>query len=152
MQVVSGPSGNRQADARRHRAPGLPFSDSENAMALPHAQLLDVIDVRPLGPGLLDAVSTSLLKSDRLQLLHLVLPARRNLPQHHVDDECAIHCLEGDVEVELPSGVRRLGPGQLVVLPAGQPYSLGARVDSAVLMTLLLQHGDAGDGGGGDAA
>ena len=121
-------------------------------MALPHAQLLDVVDISPLGLALHDAVSTSLLKSDRLQLLHLVLPARRNLPQHHVDDECTIHCLEGDIEVELPSGVRRLGPGQLVVLPARQPYSLGARVDSAVLMTLLLNHGDAGDGGGRDAA
>jgi len=117
-------------------------------MALPHAQLLDVVDIRPLGPALHDAVSTSLLKTDRLQLLHLVLPARRNLPQHHVGDECILHCLEGDVEVEMPGGVRRLGPGQLVVLPAGQPYSLGARVDSAVLMTLLLHHGDAGDGGG----
>jgi quercetin dioxygenase-like cupin family protein len=123
----------------------------ENAMALPHAQPLDVIDIRPLGLALHDAVSTSLLKTDRLQLLHLVLPARRNLPQHHVADECTLHCLEGDVEVEMPGGVRRLGPGQLVVLPAGQPYSLGARVDSAVLMTLLLQHGDAGDGGGGEA-
>ena len=113
---------------------------------------VDVIDIGPLGQALHGAVSTSLIKTDRLQLLHLVLPARRNLPQHHVDDECTIHCLEGDVEVAMPSGVRRLGPGQLVVLPAGQPYSLGVRVDSAVLMTLLLRRGDAGDGGGRDAA
>jgi quercetin dioxygenase-like cupin family protein len=119
-------------------------------MALPHARPLDVIDIRPLGPALHDAVSTSLLKTQRLQLLHLVLPARRDLPQHHVDDECTIHCLEGDVEVQMPSGVRRLAPSQLVVMPAGQPYSLSARVDSAVLMTLLLRHGDAGDGGGRD--
>jgi quercetin dioxygenase-like cupin family protein len=117
-------------------------------MALPHAQPLDVIDIGPLGPKLHEAVSTSLLKTDRLQLLHLVLPARRDVPQHHVDDECTIHCLEGDVEVAMPLGVRRLAPGQLVVLPAGQPYSLSARADSAVLMTLLLRHGDAGDGGG----
>jgi len=146
-----GDAGNRRAEAMSPRAPGLLAGVRENAMALPHAQPLDVIDIRPLGAALHDAVSTSLLKTDRLQLLHLVLPARRNLPQHHVDDECALHCLEGDVEVEMPGGVRRLGPGQLVVLPARQPFSLGARVDSALLMTLLLQHGDAGDGGGRDA-
>jgi len=121
-------------------------------MALPHAHLLDIIDIGPLGSALRDAVSTSLIKTERVQLLHLVLPARRNLPQHHVGDECTIHCLEGDVEVETPAGVRRLGPGQLVVLPAGHPYSLGARIDSAVLMTLLLHHGDAGDSRGHDAA
>lgn len=117
-------------------------------MALPHAHPLDVIRIGPLGAALRDAVSTSLLKSARIQLLHLVLPARRDIPEHHVDDECTIHCLEGDVEVLMPGGTRRLGPGQLVVLPARQPYSLSAGVDSAVLMTLLLSDGDAGDDGG----
>ena len=120
-------------------------------MALPHAHLLDIIDIGPLGSALRDAVSTSLIKTERVQLLHLVLPARRNLPQHHVGDECTIHCLEGDVEVVMPSGNRRLGPGQLVVLPGGQQHSLSARADSAVLMTLLLRNGDAGDGGGAGA-
>lgn len=117
-------------------------------MALPHAQALDVIRVAPLGDALKSAVSTSLLKTDRLQLLHLVLPARRDQPEHQVDDECTVHCLEGDVEVQMPGGTRRLGPGQLVVLPARQKHSLSARVDSAVLVTLLLRDGDAGDNGG----
>ena len=48
-------------------------------MALPHAHPLDVIDIRPLGPALHDSVSTSLIKTDRIQLLHLVLPARREI-------------------------------------------------------------------------
>ena len=117
-------------------------------MALSHARPLDVVSVRPLGPALAGAVSTSLLKTERLQLLHLVLPAHHDQPEHHVDDECTIHCLEGEVEVVMPGGTRRLGPGSLVVLPARQPYSLRARADSAVLMTLLLHRGDAGDGGG----
>lgn len=112
-------------------------------MAMPHAHLLDVIDVKPLGDALIDAFSTSLLKTERLQLLHLVLPARYDLPEHQVDDECTIHCIEGDVEVVMPGGVRRLGPSQMVVLPAGQPHGLRAREDSAVLVTLLLQDGDA---------
>jgi quercetin dioxygenase-like cupin family protein len=120
-------------------------------MALPHAQPLDVISISPLGPELKDAVSTSLLRTERIQLLHMVLRARRDSPPHHVDNECVLHCLEGDVEVHMGSGVRRLAPGQLIVLPAGQVHSLSARVDSAVLMTLLLDKGDAGDDGGRDA-
>lgn len=118
-------------------------------MALPHAGLFDVIDVAPLGPALAGARSTSLVKTARLQLQHLVLPARRDQPEHHVDDECVVHCLEGDVEVVTRGGTRRLGPGQLVVLPGGERHSLRARaVASAVLVTLLLQGGDAGDAGG----
>ena len=117
-------------------------------MAIPHARPLDVIRVAPLGAALQEAVSTSLIKTDRLQLLHLVLRARAQIQEHHVDDDCSIHCLEGDVEVMMPSGNRRLGPGQLVVLPGGQRYALSARSDSALLVTLLLHNGDAGDDGG----
>jgi quercetin dioxygenase-like cupin family protein len=120
-------------------------------MALPHAQLFDVINVNPLGSALRDAVSTSLIKTDRLQLLHMVLPQHHDQPMHHVDDECTIHCLEGDLEVVTPGGTRRLRGGNLVVLPAGQKHSLRARSACGVLVTLLLHGGDAGDNGGAGA-
>jgi quercetin dioxygenase-like cupin family protein len=117
-------------------------------MALPHAQPLDVINVSPLRDELAGQVSTSLMKTQRLQLLHLVLAAHQDQPQRHVADECVIHCLEGDVEVVMPGGTRHLQAGNLVVLPAQQKHSLRARTDCAVLVTLLLQDGDAGDRGG----
>ncbi len=117
-------------------------------MALPHAAPLDIINVGPLGDQLGRAVSTSLIKTSRLQLLHLVLRAHQDQPPHHVDDECTVHCLEGDVEVVTGAGVRRLKPGHVLVLPAGQEHSLRARTDCAVLVTLLLRDGDAGDAGG----
>lgn len=117
-------------------------------MALPHAEPLDIVSVRPLGDALRDAPSTSLLKTEHLQLLHLVLPAHKDQPEHHVDDECVIHCLEGLVEVVMPGGVRQLNQGDLVVLPPKQRHSLRARTDAAVLVTLLLRDGDAGQAGG----
>jgi quercetin dioxygenase-like cupin family protein len=117
-------------------------------MALPHANPLDVINVAPLGDALHGAVSTSLIKTDRIQLLHLVLARGQDHPQHHVEDECTIHCLEGEVEVVMGLGVRQLNPGNIIVLPAGQQHALRARAESAVLVTLLLNKGDAGDAGG----
>ena len=117
-------------------------------MALPHAQLMDVINVGPLGEELHGTVSTSLIKTERIQLLHMVLREHQDQPQHHVDNECTIHCLEGEVEVVTGSGVRKLRAGNVVVLPAGQQHALRARTESAVLVTLLLDKGDAGDGGG----
>jgi quercetin dioxygenase-like cupin family protein len=127
------------------------MNEGNQTMALPHAQSLDIINVGPLGPELRGAVSTSLIKTQRTQLLHLVLPAHQDQPEHHVDDECTIHCLEGEVEVVMPGGVRHLRPGNLVLLPAQQKHSLRARTDCAVLVTLLLRGGDAGSGGGAGA-
>lgn len=117
-------------------------------MALPHASLLDIIGVAPLGAQLREAVSTSLIKTDRLQLLHLVLPVHRDVPEHHVDDECTIHCLEGVVEVVMGSGTKQLRAGNMIVLPARHRFALRARTDCALLVTLLLEAGDAGRGGG----
>jgi quercetin dioxygenase-like cupin family protein len=138
----------RRLDGAGHLSYTAKTTKEKQQMALPHAQALDVINVAPLGPGLRGAVSTSLIKTGRIQLLHLVLPAHHDVPQHHVSDECCIHCLEGDVEVVMPGGTRRLRSGNVLVLPAGQPHSLRARSDSGVLMTLLLHGGDAGNGGG----
>lgn len=117
-------------------------------MALPHAHHLDVINVAPLGEKLAGSVSTSLIKTDRIQLLHIVLAAHQDQPQHHVDEECTIHCLEGEAEVVMPGGVRRLRAGTVVVLPAKEKHGLRARTDCALLVTLVLHGGDAGDGGG----
>jgi len=117
-------------------------------MALPHAKHLDVINVAPLGDQLHGTVSTSLIKTDRIQLLHMVLAAHQEQPMHHVDDECTIHCLEGAVDVVMGAGVRQLRPGNVVVLPPRQSHALKARAASAVLVTLLLRGGDAGDQGG----
>ena len=117
-------------------------------MALPHAKHLDVINVAPLGDALNGQVSTSLIKTERIQLMHLVLAAHHEQPMHHVDDECTIHCLEGLVDVMLGAGVRQLRPGNVLVLPAREAHALKARAESAVLVTLLLRGGDAGNQGG----
>jgi quercetin dioxygenase-like cupin family protein len=118
-------------------------------MALPHAQAMDVINVGPFGDELAGQVSTSLIKTERMQLLHMVLAPHQDVPQHHVDDECTIHCLEGEVEVVTGAGVRKLRPGNVVLLPARERHSLRARdAVSALLVTLLLKDGDAGSQGG----
>jgi quercetin dioxygenase-like cupin family protein len=121
----------------------------ETTLALPHAHPLDVIDLPRVGPDADRAISRSLIKTETLQLLHLVLRAGREQPDHHVDDACTVQCLDGEVDVLMPDDVRRvLRPGQLVVLPGRQRHALRARADSSLLVTLLLHHGDAGHDGG----
>ena len=60
-------------------------------MALPHAQALDIIDIRPLGSGLDDAVTTSLIKTpapcSQTETLPGVLPltVRQSFMQQRLD-------------------------------------------------------------------
>lgn len=107
-------------------------------MALPHAQPLDVIDVRPLDAGLQDAVTTSILKTPTLQLMRLVLRAGRGLPEHSVAGAITIHCLEGEAIVTTPSRSCALSAGQLVMLSGGEPHAVNATTDASLLVTVLL--------------
>ena len=108
-------------------------------MALPHALPLESIDVRPLGPALRDAVTTSLLKTPTLQLMRLVLPAGRSVPEHSVAGAITVQCLEGEAILTMPSRTCRLDAGRLVMLEGGEPHAVQAVTDASLLVTLLLQ-------------
>lgn len=106
-------------------------------MALPHAHPLEVIDLHAVQHADTGGISTSLLKTGGMQLLRLVLPAGHTLPEHHVAGEITVHCLAGEIILDVGGRGSRLTAGQLMALPGGQPHALRAVQDAAVLVTLL---------------
>ena len=107
-------------------------------MALPHAQPLDIIDVRPLGAGLRSAVTTSLIKTPTIQLMRLVLLAGHALPEHSVAGAISVQCIEGEAVVTTPARDCPLHAGQLVVLAGGELHAVRAVTDASLLVTILL--------------
>jgi quercetin dioxygenase-like cupin family protein len=107
-------------------------------MALRHADPLDVIDVRPFGSTLPKAITTSLLKTQTLQLMRLVLLAGQGLPEHSVQGAITIQCLEGDAVVTTPSRTCSLQAGHLVMLDGSEPHAVKAVTDSSLLVTIVL--------------
>ena len=107
-------------------------------MALPHAQPLDIIDVRPLGSELRRTVTSSLIKTPTLQLMRVVLQAGLGLPEHSVAGAISVLCLEGEAVVTTPSRHCHLGAGRLVVLDGGEPHAVRAVTDASLLVTVLL--------------
>ena len=72
-------------------------------MALPHAQPLDTIDLRPLGESLAATPSTSLIKTSSLQLMRVVLRRGETFAEHRVPGEITVHCLEGEAALSTPT-------------------------------------------------
>ena len=108
-------------------------------MALPHARPLDIIDVRPLGSGLRDAVTSSLLKTPTIQLMRLVLRAGLGLPDHSVAGAISVQCIEGEAVVTTSERDCPLHAGQLVVLAGGEVHAVRAVTDASLLVTILLR-------------
>jgi quercetin dioxygenase-like cupin family protein len=107
-------------------------------MALSHAHPLDTIDVRPLGDSLAATPSTSLIKTESLQLMRVVLRRGETFAEHRVPGEITIHCLEGEAALSTPTRECLLTAGQLVLLAGGEPHGLRAITDASLLVTLRL--------------
>ncbi|MDM0001118.1 cupin domain-containing protein [Variovorax sp. J22P240] len=106
-------------------------------MALKHARLLEVIDLHASDEERGTSVSSSLLKTDHLQLMQVVLPAGAGLPEHQVAGEITIQCLVGEAKVVTPRRTCQLAVGQLVALPGGEPHAVQAIRDATLLVTVL---------------
>jgi quercetin dioxygenase-like cupin family protein len=107
-------------------------------MAQPHAASGDIIDVRPLGTGLMDRVTTAIIKSAQLELVHLVLPNGTTLREHSVPGEITVQCIEGLIELKTANIRQELASGQLIHLAAGEPHALKALADSTALLTICM--------------
>jgi quercetin dioxygenase-like cupin family protein len=109
-------------------------------MALIHAKHGQLIDLQPLADAHTDSPSTSLIKTAQLQLLHVVLRAGQQLPEHSVAGEISIQCLAGRVQLRTPGITMPLAAGQLTVLHGGEPHAVLAERDACLLVTLVLRH------------
>ncbi len=107
-------------------------------MALPHAPSGAVIEVRQARQDLSVFSAIALAKTDELELIRMILPAGKTIPEHHVPGELTLLCLEGEVTVQAHGAAQTLGPGQMMYLHGGQAHALRAERDALVLLTLLL--------------
>lgn len=106
-------------------------------MAIPHAQPGEVIDVRPLGQRLTTAKTSTLLKTEKVQLVRLVMAAGKVLAEHKAPGDITVHCLEGKLAFTCLGQTRELVAGQLLYLPAGIPHSVSCLEDASFLLTIL---------------
>lgn len=107
-------------------------------MALPHAPSGAVIQVQHGDEDLSVFSAIALAKTDELELIRMVLPKGKTMPEHHVPGEITLLCLQGEVVVDAHEQRQALGPGQMLFLNGGQAHALEARQDSLLLLTILL--------------
>lgn len=107
-------------------------------MAIPHAKSGEVINIRPFGDTLNSAVTTTLVKTDRLEIIRYVIPAGKEWHGHQVPGEITVQCLEGHISFSAGGTTRDLAAGQMLYLAGNVPHSLRGVNDASVLVTILL--------------
>ena len=109
-------------------------------LALPHATSGQLIDVRPLGTRMTECVSHALFKTQKLELIRLVLPSGKGMPEHAVPGAVTIQCLEGAIELDAHQTTQTIHAGELVYIAGGEPHALRSTEAASVLLTILPPH------------
>ena len=112
-------------------------------MAIQHSQPGDVIDVRPLADRLASSRTTTLIKTSHLEVIQMVLPGGKTLPEHKAPGEIIVQCLEGDITFTTMGTPKKLRAGDMLYLAAGEPHAVEAVEDSSFLLTIIARSGEA---------
>lgn len=85
-----------------------------------------------------EAQTASLLKTDRAEVIRLVIPAGKSIPRHTAPGELIIHCTQGRVGFESMGSLRELAAGQLLYLPSHEPHAVQGIEDAILVLTMVL--------------
>lgn len=107
-------------------------------MATPHGQSGEVIDIGPLGDRLSQTNTHTLVKSDGIVVMRLVVPAGKEVPAHKAAGPITVQCLEGRVEFSAHGQSKVLEPGQMLYLSAGEMHAVKGVQDASLLVTVHL--------------
>lgn len=107
-------------------------------MSIPHAKPGETISVRPLGAILTATKTTTLAKSEELEIIRLVVPAGKEIPTHKALGAMTVQCLEGRISFTAMNRTQEMEAGDLLYLTAGEPHAVKGIETSSILLTLLL--------------
>ncbi|MCR4345944.1 MAG: cupin domain-containing protein [Sulfuricaulis sp.] len=106
-------------------------------MALHHAASGEIVDIRPLGKKLKEAISVTLVKTPHLQVFRYILLKSNEFAEHKVHGEITVQCLEGVVEFTSQGRKQMLRAGEFVYLAGGDQHALKGMEDASVLVTIV---------------
>ena len=108
-------------------------------MALHHAVSGEKIALQRGDDDIAHFTSVALVKTEHMELIRLVLPVERPIPEHRVDGEVTIVCLEGEIAIDAHDKTTNLQPNEMVYLAGSVPHTVRALKDAVALMTILME-------------
>ena len=106
-------------------------------MSVPNANPGEVVDIRPLGAALATTPTRTLVKTEAVTVVRMVVPAGKEIPTHAAKGELIVQCLEGKIAFTAGGKTHDLETGHLLHLPAGEPHSLRGVEDGSLLLTVV---------------
>lgn len=108
-------------------------------MALQHAASGERIALKRGDEDIAFFTSVALAKTEHMELMRIVVTKDKPIPEHKLDGEMSLVCLEGELQVDAYGTTTALKPFEMMYLTGGVPHAIRASEDSVGLMTILLK-------------
>jgi quercetin dioxygenase-like cupin family protein len=82
-------------------------------------------------------VSRQVTKADAGNVTLFAFDAGQELSEHTAPFDALVHVLDGEAEVTISGQRFRVGMGEAIILPAGQPHALKALSRFRMLLTMI---------------
>ncbi|MBN2293938.1 MAG: cupin [Pirellulales bacterium] len=115
------------------------FKDREEhpATVQPHVKPGETVDVQQLAAEPIIRMQSLLVKTDNMQIVHLIIPAGETIPTHEAQGEVILHCLEGRVSFTALKYTHELKAGQLFYFHINEPISIQGIEHASLLVTII---------------
>jgi len=107
-------------------------------MALQHASSGQAVALLRDGEDLSQFSSIALAKTAQLELIRIVLPQGKTMPEHKVPGDITVQCLHGAIAFQAHGKEVLLEQGAVLYLDGGIWHALRAERDSVILLTIRL--------------
>jgi len=108
-------------------------------MATHHANPGEIVDLQTWAADLPKEHTKAIVKTDEMELIRIVLPASKGIPNHNAPGPLTIQCVSGKVAITTMGATQELNYNQLLHLMPGELHSLKAIEDSVVLLTIIFK-------------
>ncbi len=115
-------------------------SSLEGIMALQHAKPGEIIALTCASADTSAFASIALAKTEEMELIRLVLPAGKEMHEHHVKGDITFQCLSGEIAFVTRGTPTTLKAGEMLYVEGGTPHAVRALADSVALLTIVLRH------------
>lgn len=107
-------------------------------MSAAHTTFGSVIEIGSPEGNLGVSQATTLVRTDRLEVIQLIITPEKAVPTHEFQGESVIQCVRGRVTIGISSHVLELNAGQLLHCASNKPFSVKAMEEALLLVTVAL--------------
>lgn len=107
-------------------------------MSYGNAQSGEPINLQTLREELQRDASYALIKTNKMEIIGMVLPQRKSVEQHSMENEISVLCLKGDFLFNIDGKAYELGNDDWLYLEKGKYFSYSVKADTILLITIVF--------------